>query len=985
MSETTIPVGTTGKELRAEDRGARGLDEYVVLADKGNPDASPKITDATPSASDFGMVVRVVGNLTLTPEVEISNDTGNPVPIAMAQSVDAGNTVTRTAADGATQYVGAWTRTRSIGIVRQLVVLASTVSSGLGGTFIFEYSEDGANATISESRPIGDFASVRDFDLINAGEYFRVKFTPSRALTGGEMVFITTTQRRQNDGQFVRLANQQIEEANAAMGQAFAYLKAFIAGTGKSVNLRATPDEAFITSDAKMHATPSGSIYTEGFRRQIEHIFSASKGAAAIAALQNGSTGGTVSLDATNGQAIFETGAAPGDSFQFFSQFPFDYQSGQAITGSRTIHLESLPTGDQYFEWGCSDLARLNGTGWGVDATGIYTFRMFGGVRVTKTYQTNWNRDKCNGVAPSLFKFNGTAQALVVSGVSAGNNIFYEEFEWYGADSHNYYIKPPQSTPPLIVHVEELPNNSARSSLPDPNIFMFVAGYNGTAGGNLILRSGSWRGGIFSSDGAVVASDDAGIAKTIGRDGEGSSLNVYVRGNETAIALKALTTWQVRQFPVGDSAVQLDVTKLTNRKSVQIRNHDATNNVYINSTSAVTQNNGEQISPKGAMNMLLGGSGDIWACTETGGTRTDYTRYGSTNSGTATSPANAMVADATFATVASAQTVNVGGFTAGTSNPLVSVKLGVKGRKKATPTTETVAFVGVTTGNSTTSSVATSAAVTAGTLQCLLAFISREGVETITGVSGAGLTWTQVKSQVSDDAHRTLDCWKAVGTTTATTVTATLSSAESCHIAVLQFSGVDQTTPVQANGGTVANSATVTGPAIAGTNLGMAILAVSQDSTTATAGAGYTERSDEKQSAGTIDGLSTHTKPLVSAGTETGTATLAGAKHYVAVGVTLSPAASYDPIATLSYTVSATPGVTSGAITFSSTTNADQTPVNVTGDRSWVYGDIANVAVILTGTTVTAAAVEVDALYLLLTDSTGITVRVSLKEIGGTP
>src|SRR5205823_683688 len=122
--------------------------------------------------------------------------------ITLPQVADAGNSATRTVANGAAQFVGTWYATRSVGIVRQLVVLASTVTSGLGGTFVFEYSEDGVNATISETRTITSFATVRDFDLLNAGAYFRVKFAPSRALVGAEMVFITTTQRTQNDGAF---------------------------------------------------------------------------------------------------------------------------------------------------------------------------------------------------------------------------------------------------------------------------------------------------------------------------------------------------------------------------------------------------------------------------------------------------------------------------------------------------------------------------------------------------------------------------------------------------------------------------------------------------------------------------------------------------------------------------------------------------------------------------------------------------------------
>lgn len=175
------------------------------------------------------------------------------VPVSMSaaasQVVDTNNTATIVAPGSA--FVGTWTATRSANYVRQLTVLASTVSSGLGGTFVFEYGENGSTATISETRVITDFATVRDFDLINAGAYFRVSFTPSRAMTGAEMVFVTTTHRRLNDGAFVRLANQEIEEANAAMPQTFSYGKAF-GLDGKSKNLRASDVSASNNSEANL-------------------------------------------------------------------------------------------------------------------------------------------------------------------------------------------------------------------------------------------------------------------------------------------------------------------------------------------------------------------------------------------------------------------------------------------------------------------------------------------------------------------------------------------------------------------------------------------------------------------------------------------------------------------------------------------------------------------------------------------------------------
>lgn len=109
----------------------------------------------------------------------------NRAPLFDGQSVDPNNSKTITSSDASpgSPWVGTWFRTRSLGIVRQLCVVSSATTS-LGGTFTFEYSEDGVTATISEARVIGDFTTVRDFDLLNAGEYFRVKFAPSSGPKG---------------------------------------------------------------------------------------------------------------------------------------------------------------------------------------------------------------------------------------------------------------------------------------------------------------------------------------------------------------------------------------------------------------------------------------------------------------------------------------------------------------------------------------------------------------------------------------------------------------------------------------------------------------------------------------------------------------------------------------------------------------------------------------------------------------------------------
>lgn len=197
----------------------------------------------------------------------------NPIPVTQGQIEDDGNSVT---IDSTTivPWTGEWFLTREAGIVRQLTVLASNVSIGLGGTFTFQYSRDGINPTINEVRPIEDFSTLRDFSLENAGRYYRILFNPSRALTPGEFIFIDTFHSRQYEGPFVRLLNQELEEENAALQHLASFIKC-LRPDGKSINVRSTYRGALQTSiidhqiGEPVTITPSGSLKTADLIRLI--------------------------------------------------------------------------------------------------------------------------------------------------------------------------------------------------------------------------------------------------------------------------------------------------------------------------------------------------------------------------------------------------------------------------------------------------------------------------------------------------------------------------------------------------------------------------------------------------------------------------------------------------------------------------------------------------------------------------------------------
>jgi hypothetical protein len=453
------------------------------------------------------------------------------------------------------------------------------------------------------------------------------------------------------------------------------------------------------------------------------------------------------------------------------------------------------------------------------------------------------------------------------------------------------------------------------------------------------------------------------------------------------ILYKPMDSVAVEQGVVSITPVQIDSPPLANRRKVYISN-DGLSNCAIGFTSGITYNSGSFVLKAGKERELdLDASVPLWAVAEnSGGVSTVLTRTGTTTGGTAANAGNTLLSDNLYANITSnGQTATVTGFTAGTANPLVSVKLGVEGKKQAGQF-ETVTYQDTQTGSAgNIGSVSTTGAVTFAVGHLYLAAISRENVNAIvTGLSGLGMSWTQVATSVNG-ANRSVDVWYAIGVTPVANAVVTASfsnTATNAHIAISRYSNANLSTPIQDFKTSIANSASVTTATLAGTNKGMSFLAVAMDNNTFTPGVGYTERSDEVTPAGgSRDGLATETKPLVSTGSEVPTGTISGAVQHAAVALTILPADAINPRVTLSYELSAVPGATSGLVTVSSATDTSAL-VDVTGDRAWVVADIANIKVIATGTLISAAAADIDQLYVEVTDTTGNSTRISILQTG---
>jgi hypothetical protein len=486
-----------------------------------------------------------------------------------------------------------------------------------------------------------------------------------------------------------------------------------------------------------------------------------------------------------------------------------------------------------------------------------------------------------------------------------------------------------------------------------------------------------------TTKGVLVAPNNDLVYETIGRDGEGASINTHVTTIDDDILLQPLPTWRVNQFAVATTAAQIDSTKLTGRRGVQVKNHSPTINLYIGSDNMVSESSGELIPPLSSSSMMLSDAGDIWAiCQDAGGVQTTIDRDGTISSGTGGSLSNAYTNNATYATLtAISQTVIISGYSAGTTNAIVSVKIGVKGKKNSTPSTETVTWLGVTTGTSTSSGSVTALSVPAVANTLYIVRIAKESItSTTTGVSGLGLTWIMAGADaVGTDARTSM--WYAYGSPTSVdNVVATFDIATNAVISVSRHSNANPVTPLE-HYEAITGTGTSYSDSLNGTNLGMLVVGAGFGNTTHTAGSGATERSETTiGSGGSAVTLATTTEENVSTGSQTYAGTFGASTGWAVVAASIVPADTIAPVVTMTYKVSSVLQPTSGTVTLSSTSDTT-TLIDITPDRSWVFGDILNVEITGTLSTFSVATALIDWIYLEIVDSTGNIVRGSIKEI----
>lgn len=481
--------------------------------------------------------------------------------------------------------------------------------------------------------------------------------------------------------------------------------------------------------------------------------------------------------------------------------------------------------------------------------------------------------------------------------------------------------------------------------------------------------------------------DDSGEWKEIKQSPNGGK-RVSVVDMEAEVPLKALdqlNTGQGTVLSTGAVPIPSAGTGLTNRKSIEFSNHSNTINVYYGNSPAVTTLNGKILRPGADTVLELDESVDFyWIADDTGGTTQISNQSFSTASGTATSPSNVLTNDGAHASFTTGQNVvaDTPSYTKSLEN-INALRICVEGRKQPSVTTETVTFQEAQVGETNSGNSVSSASLAGGTDQLYIVAITRNDLNSISGVSGAGLTFqAEIINQSAGGRH--LDVWYAFGDADPGAITATMSTNTRAQISVIRVSGASAGSIVQASGTTTGTGSSVTGPALNKTANGLGFMAVSHEAASASSGTGYTERSDETNGTGSNTvSLATVTKTFATTGNESATMTLSGSSDWVAIGLTITPATAKDITFDVEYNEGAG-YINAGSVTLTSTTDTSYY-VDITSTHTLTEGAINATEVRLTRTGNGAAAGEIDHVFLEVTEGSADTAaRISYAEVADT-
>lgn len=175
---------------------------------------------------------------------------------------------------------------------------------------------------------------------------------------------------------------------------------------------------------------------------------------------------GSGSVTPSGGELKLSTGATATSKAHLDSAEAGRYIPGYGAEMGIGVRVPTLPTGNQYAQWGGHDVTENNGFYFGVDATGLYVAVEDGGA-VSKTYQSNWNIDKLDGTGSS-----GISVDL------ADGAIWRILFTWYGYGQIIFgKVATINNQQQFVPCHSVVPSGS--TSIESPNLYVFAETDNG--------------------------------------------------------------------------------------------------------------------------------------------------------------------------------------------------------------------------------------------------------------------------------------------------------------------------------------------------------------------------------------------------------------------------------------------------------------------------------------------------------------------------
>ena len=190
-----------------------------------------------------------------------------------------------------------------------------------------------------------------------------------------------------------------------------------------------------------------------------------SYGLSAIRDVQAVTGSGAISSSAS-GEYLLSTGATASSTARLDSAERIRYLPGYSAEAGIGVRIPIPPTGNQFAKWGIRNPQATDGLYWGIDATGVFTAILRGGIE-NKTYLPASSIDTLDGNGPSGLTLDITS-----------GNIFQIEYTWYGYGQIIFdlidVVNFQQKTFPCNTF-----KPSGATSLQSPNLPIFVEVSNG--------------------------------------------------------------------------------------------------------------------------------------------------------------------------------------------------------------------------------------------------------------------------------------------------------------------------------------------------------------------------------------------------------------------------------------------------------------------------------------------------------------------------